>query len=386
MDLYNRVLKKLKKRKDIVDKGGINCIPSPFQRYRNTFIGVEQGKYITMTAATKGYKSQFSSYLFIYNSILYAYNNPGKIVVNIMYYPLEETPETVIERFMSYLLYTLSNKTIRVPPQDLRSTNENNPLPDEILELLKSEEYKNILEYFLSCMHFQTDTNPTGIYNTCKAFIQSRGETIYKEIPIKDHLTGDINIVNGFDYFKPRNENEYNLIYIDHIGLISTERGMDLRESMNKLSEYLVLLRNRYNFTPIVIQQQVFNETIDAFKIGKLKPTVTGLADSKYTARDSNLVMSLFTPFNYELKEYMGYDITKFRKNITFLEVLVNRDGESNNVAPLYVDGGVTYFAELPLPSDKTALNLVYGFIDKNIQTSKSFFMWAMNKLIIKNG
>jgi hypothetical protein len=229
-------------------------------------------------------------------------------------------------------------------------------------------------------MHFHTDTNPTGIYSTCKTFVQSRGESVYKDIPIKNTMTGEINIVKGFDYYKPYNENEYNLIYIDHISLISTEKGLDLRQSMNKLSEYLVLLRNRYNFTPVVIQQQVFNETIDAFKIGKLKPTVTGLADSKYTARDSNLVLSLFTPFNYELQEYMGYDITKFRKNITFLEVLVNRDGESNNIAPLYVDGGVTYFAELPLPTDKTALQQIYNFI-KNLKIDKSFFMWTFNKL-----
>ena len=76
----------------------------------------------------------------------------------------------------------------------------------------------------------------------------------------------------------------------------------------------------------------------------------------------------------------MGYDITKFRKNITFLEVLVNRDGESNNIAPLYVDGGVTYFAELPLPTDKTALQQIYNFI-KNLKIDKSFFMWTFNKL-----
>ena len=50
---------------------------------------------------------------------------------------------------MSYLLYTLSNKTIRISPQNLRSTNENEPLPDEIIELLESEQYKNILNYFL---------------------------------------------------------------------------------------------------------------------------------------------------------------------------------------------------------------------------------------------
>ena len=85
MELYNRVITKLKKRQQIIVNGGINCIPSPFTRYRNTFIGVEQGQYIAVTAATKGYKSQFSSFLFIYNSVLYAYRNPGKIVVNILY-------------------------------------------------------------------------------------------------------------------------------------------------------------------------------------------------------------------------------------------------------------------------------------------------------------
>ena len=188
-------------------------------------------------------------------------------------------------------------------------------------------------------------------------------------------------MVKGFNYFKPYKENEYNLIYIDHISLISTEKGMDLRESINKLSEYLVMLRNRYNFTPIVIQQQVFNETIDAFKIGKLKPTVTGLSDSKYVARDANLVLSLFTPFNYELREYMGYDITKFKKNITFLEVLVNRNGESNNVAPLYVDGAVTYFSELPLPTNTAAIQQIYNFINKTINTSKSFFAWTKKQI-----
>ena len=87
--------------------------------------------------------------MFIYNSILYAYYNPGKkIIVNILYYPLEETAETVIERFMCYLLYTLSNKAVRINPQDLRSTNENNPLPEEVIALLESDDYKKFLNIF----------------------------------------------------------------------------------------------------------------------------------------------------------------------------------------------------------------------------------------------
>ena len=105
---------------------------------------------------------------------------------------------------------------------------------------------QNILNYFLECVHFYVDTNPTGIYNTCKEFIQTRGETIYKDIPIKDVITGQTKVVKGFNYFKPYKENEYNLIYIDHISLISTEKQMDLRESMSNASSAKQAILDKY--------------------------------------------------------------------------------------------------------------------------------------------
>ena len=100
----------------------------------------------------------------------------------------------------------------------------------------------------------------------------------------------------------------------------------------------------------------------------------------------SNIVVSLFTPFNYELVDYMGYDIKRFRKNITFLEVLVNRDGESNNIAPLYVDGAVTYFKELPIPSDTRGLQEVYKFMEDTKNPTKLFFIKTLKKLKFKHG
>lgn len=48
---------------------------------------------------------------------------------------------------------------------------------------------------------------------------------------------------------------------IDHVGLIDTQKfhghQLSLRESISLLSSnYLVKLRNRYNYIPVVIQQQ----------------------------------------------------------------------------------------------------------------------------------
>ena len=43
--LINRVLDGLEERRKRVINGGINSIPSPFIRFSEDFLGVEQGKY-----------------------------------------------------------------------------------------------------------------------------------------------------------------------------------------------------------------------------------------------------------------------------------------------------------------------------------------------------
>jgi cell surface protein SprA len=59
------------------------------------------------------------------------------------------------------------------------------------------------------------------------------------------------------------------MIIIDTVNLIDTERGLTLKQSIDKLSEYCAkYLRNRYHYSPIVIQQQAFeSEGNDAFKL-----------------------------------------------------------------------------------------------------------------------
>ena len=47
--LINRVLNGLEERRRKVINGGINSIPSPFIRFSEDFLGVEQGKYYVVT-------------------------------------------------------------------------------------------------------------------------------------------------------------------------------------------------------------------------------------------------------------------------------------------------------------------------------------------------
>ena len=389
--IVDRTLQDIENRRNNLLEGGINSIPTPFKRYEEDLLGIEQATYYCVTATTKGGKSQFMSNFFIYNSIFYAYNNPDKLDLKIFYFNLEETPERVTQRFMSFLLFKLSKGKIRISPKQLRSSINTQIFSEEILNLLKSDEYTKYLDFFEECIIFSSTQNPTGIYKECKKYAEEVGETFYEEYDTEDDF-GNIITKKKFSHYIPNNPKEYKLVVIDHISIIDTERGWTLKQSMDKLSEYLAkYLRNRYGFSPVVVQQQNFDgEGNDAFKLGRLRPTKAGLGDSKYISRDCNVLLGLFSPITADLREYEGYDITKFRDGIRFLEVLANRDGEMGGLCPLFFDGATCQFNELPLPTDKAALQQVYNYIEsiRGRKTNKSFFSKSIKtiKNYLRNG
>ena len=60
--IIERIKSYLLKRRENIINGYLNCIPSPFLRFRKNFPGIEQGKYYLITAAPKVGKTQLSSY------------------------------------------------------------------------------------------------------------------------------------------------------------------------------------------------------------------------------------------------------------------------------------------------------------------------------------
>lgn len=122
---------------------------------------------------------------------------------------------------------------------------------------------------------------------------------------------------------------------------------------------------------------------LEAFKAGKIRPTMAGLSDSKYTAKDCTVMLGITNPHSFELPEYLKYNILKLKGNVRFLEVTLNREGESNGVIALYFDGAVNYFNEMPPPTDSVMLAKVYHLIE-SINTGKVFFSFSFKKLISK--
>lgn len=383
--MIERIIENLKERRERVLKGDINCIPFTFNRFSNDLPGIERGKYYLVSGNTKAGKTQITNYMFLYTPLLYAYKNPDKVRVKIFYFPLEETPEAITLRFMSYLLFTLSGK--RVAPIDLKSTNSNKVLPEEILELLNSEEYQSILKFYEDNVIFLNERNPTGIWKTMVKYAESTGTIHKKTVNITNKETGLVEQREVFDYYEPNDSNEYVICLTDHVSLLENERGFDLRQTIIKFSEYMMIIRNKYHYIPVVVQQQsTETSNLEAFKNNKIRPTMAGLSDCKYTGKDCTVMLGITSPYTHELPEYLGYDITKLRGNARFLEIVLNREGESNGIVGLYFDGATNYFSELPLPKDSEEIRKVYSYIENTVRKkSNTAFLLIRTKRRLHN-
>lgn len=365
--MVDRIIRELRERRNNILNGNVNCIPSPFMRFRNDFPGIEQGRYYLISASTKVGKTQLMNYLFLYNSVLYSYYHPDKVHLRVLYYNLEEKQEVITIRFMCHLLYILSDKTIRKTSDDLKSVREDNVIDEEILDMFEREPYRSILEYFESVVTFLDDKNPYGVYKQSKKYAENNGVVHTKKLQVKNNSGEIVDERDVFDYYTPYDPKEYVMIVIDHISLISPDGKQDLREGINTLSGYLVQLRNKYNYIPVVVQQQSSETSnLEAFKASKIRPTVAGLSDSKYTGKDANVMLGLSNPYAFEMNSYAGYDLTRLKGNARFLEVVINRDGESNGMIGLYFDGAVNYYEELPPPRTQEYNRLVEGVVKRN--------------------
>lgn len=377
MSLIQRVLTNLEERRQRVLRGDINCIPSPFECFRQDFPGIEQGKMYLISGAAKSGKSQLTSFLFLYNSVLYAYNHPEQVRLKIFYFPLEETPEKITMRFMCYLLYELSGHKIRISPMKLQSVSQGCMIEADILELLNSIEYRSILDFYEDHVLFLNDRNPTGYWKAINRYAQDNGVIHRKKIIIENKEVGIPIEKEVFDYYEPNDPDEYVITVVDHVSLVEQERGMTLKQCIDKLTEYAMVFRNHYNYIPVLIQQQNMESiSLDAYKENKIRPTLAGLADSKDPGKATSVMLGITNPYAFELPYYPfpkdannpnNYLIRNLRGYFRFLEVVLNREGQSNGTLALYFDGATNYFAPLPPPTDATKLRKVYELVQRNM-------------------
>lgn len=358
-------------RRQRIVEGKYNCIPFPFQRFRKVYPGVEQGKYIIITANQKVGKSKLADYLFIYEPLFYMMDHP-ELKVKVIYFSLEMSAKEKYNEFLCHLLSRLDK--IHIDTRRLRSVDR--PCDPHIFELLESERYQKYIRAYEDMVIFNdTDKNPTGIRKFYRDYAMEHGHMNYQTIETVNESSGEVEERKVLDPIKPYtqdDEDEYRIIILDNAANVSTEKNYNTpRDAIEKVSKDGIIAKKQLNYIFVLIQHQAQSqEGIENIKLGRMRPTADGLGDNKTTSRDLNCLIGLYNPIKFlsETKQeiYEGYNIKKLSKHCRFLEIIDDRDyGAGGYFCPLFFDGATSTFKELPKPNDTEALEKYYDYIQK---------------------
>ena len=365
----------LRENRNRILNGLINCIPLPFQRYKKFWLGIQKKMYYLISSNQKIGKSKFCDYLFVYYPFFYSINNPTKLRLKILYFTFETDVETKMQEFGCHLLYKLDK--IHTDIDTLDSAEEENPCPEEILNLLDSEKYQEYIKKFEDTVTYIEDIrNPFGINKYITDFMISRGTVTYKEVPVKDYKTGYEKIVKVVDSYTPNDPEEMVIVILDNYANLSLESGLSKMETIDRMSKYAIALRDRFKVCFVGIQHQAqAAEGLESRKMDLMEASTDNLADCKTTARDANMVVGLFSPWKFGKETFEGYDITKLRNYVRFVKILEQRRGKGQNVrCPILFDAAVGNCIELPRNDDRQQLEQFYNYI-KRIDNEKISYL-----------
>ena len=371
MSRFSEVQEENKLRREKVIEGKYNCLPFPFERFRRVYPGVEQSKYICITANQKVGKSKFADYIFIYEPLFYTLEHP-ELKVKVLYFSLEMSAKEKYNEFLCHLLARLDR--IHIDTRELRSVDK--PCDPHIFELLESERYQKYINAYENMVIFNdTDKNPTGIRKFYRNYALEHGHYNYSTIQVPNELTGELEdkkIIDPINPYIQDDPDEYRIIILDNAANIEPEKNYtDRRSAIEKVSKDGIVAKKQLNYIFVLIQHQAQSqEGIENIKLGRMRPTADGLGDIKTTSRDLNCLMGLYNPAKFleETKQdtYKGYNIARLKNYCRFLEIIDDRDyGAGGCYIALFFDGAISTFKELPLPNDKEALERFYKYAER---------------------
>lgn len=362
MEVKKRI-EQLKKFRQNRKEGKFNCIPFyyHFPRLSKFVPGLFKGCLYTILSATGIGKSKFGRYLNII--IPYEISKKNKnFKFETLYFSLEESKAEFIDNMIIFVLDYKFN--ISIDRLQLNSMYES-ILDESIIE--KIEECQEYVEDIMKHVTvIDNIDNPTGIYQFCRDKSNELGKHIYKDEIIKGKKT------KVYSHYEPYDPDYYVIAVVDHVSLLSQERDnfankiLTLPESMSRWTSDYALKQITKHWGWIVCNVQQTTMTSDDathFKLGKLEPEISDAADNKRILRDSKLIISLFAPDRYKLKEHGGYDIKIMLDWYRSTKILKNRYGLSNIAIGMLFNGVKGTFEELPPVENVQELYKLYKYI-----------------------
>ena len=270
------------------------------------------------------------------------------IPFNVTYYSWEIDEISKKANWLSIIIYNKYNRVIS--PQTIKGLGDSR-LTDEEQEIVYSE-LPELEELFNKIDWHWVPVNPTGLYHLWWKTMSTKGE--FTMMPYTDE---EGNAKEKIVSWKANNKEEYNIVVLDHVALGRLERGFNLKQNIDKMSEYIVACRNMFNMTFFIVQQ--FNSGLSSverlkFKGADISPQQTDFKDSTNPYQDADVVLGLMNAYKMDLETSLSYNIKvdgfpgNLKGKYRLLKVIKNRLGQDNISIGLYTKPEAGYFEELP--------------------------------------
>lgn len=310
---------------------GLNSgLPHGFNRLTAYIPNIQQGTFYLVGAETGVGKTAFVDQMFVVNPIEFILSGKTTKKANVIYFSFEIEKTLKMAKFIARKLYYDYGILTDINYVLSRGKNRiSSEIYDKVISTVAHfEQYDDFLRIY------DRNENPTGILNYLLDYSKQNGRWVESDISTK---------------YIPNNPELYTIIVVDHVNLMKQERGFTKKENIDKLSSYMLMLRNKCGFTPAIVQQ--LNRTMssaDRFKIDRVEPQLSDFKDSGTPQEDANIVMALFSPKRYDIKKHVGYDTEALDERFRSLFVLKNRDGEADVALGLKYIGEIGDFSEFP--------------------------------------
>lgn len=319
--------------------------------------GTQRGKYYLIGGSSGHGKTTVGDYMYPLNAWLDAKAKGRKI--KIFYLSFEVSKQDKEARWCSYFIYLATG--LSIPVDYLLGRIEGNHLTEDEL-LIVAEAWKHTQEFLQDVSILDTSVGPTMIYETMITYYKKSDMGTLKFRPTEaEKKEGKRGRLVGYTDTTEAFQTTDVFLIIDHLKLVATEDGLDMKQTMDRISRYCVDLKNVFETTCIVYQQ--FNTDLLAsrraliLKAGgkegavSLVPNKKDFSDSTASYEDADYVFGLVLPADYDVDEFFKYKCgpEDFGRLFVMMFLMKNKvSGSAGIFCPLFINPVSGVLTDLP--------------------------------------
>ena len=222
--IFDDVLANIERGQLGLNKG----LPMGFNRLVKYVPGIQQGTYYLVGGETGSGKTAFTDDAFLYNPYdWYKSQTNPEIKLKIFYWSLEIDKTIKMTKGICRKLYTDYGMVTDINYVLSRGKNR---VSAEVYEAVTSlRDHFTEMEDVLTII--DGSAHPTAVNKFMMAYAETNGDIIYKKV-----YNGKEK-VKIFDKYVPYRPHEYTIIVIDHISLMKRERGFNVKDNIDKMSD-----------------------------------------------------------------------------------------------------------------------------------------------------